>query len=148
MTYYVIFKINRTHWQKTVKGTVVSNLKNHTSESPVKRLQLPQPHSRCIKSQFSKLEDLKFSKVWKVILMNNKSREPLHWLRFRISKKGNYNIIESKIQHLFNNIFKCLLCASNILLLLSRFSRVQLCATPHTAAHQAPPSLGFSRQEH
>ena len=34
------------------------------------------------------------------------------------------------------------------LLLLSRFSRVWLCATPQTAAHQAPPSLGFSRQEH
>ena len=34
------------------------------------------------------------------------------------------------------------------LLLLSRFSRVRLCATPQTAAHQAPPSLGFSRQEH
>ena len=26
--------------------------------------------------------------------------------------------------------------------------RVQLFATPWTAAHQAPPSLGFSRQEH
>ena len=35
-----------------------------------------------------------------------------------------------------------------LLLLLSRFSRVQLCATPETAAHQATPSLGFSRQEH
>ena len=35
-----------------------------------------------------------------------------------------------------------------LLLLLSRFSRVQLCATPEAAAHQAPPSLGFSRQEH
>ena len=35
-----------------------------------------------------------------------------------------------------------------LLLLLSRFSRVQLCATPQTAAHKAPPSLGFSRQEH
>ena len=34
------------------------------------------------------------------------------------------------------------------LLLLSGFSRVQLCATPWTAAHQAPLSLGFSRQEH
>ena len=31
--------------------------------------------------------------------------------------------------------------------LLSRFSRVRLCATPETAAHQAPLSLGFSRQE-
>ena len=35
-----------------------------------------------------------------------------------------------------------------LLLLLSRFSRVRLCATPETAAHQAPPSLGFSRQEY
>ena len=35
-----------------------------------------------------------------------------------------------------------------LLLLLSHFSRVRLCATPSTAAHQAPPSLGFSRQEH
>ena len=33
-------------------------------------------------------------------------------------------------------------------LLLSRFSRVRLYVTPETAAHQAPPSLGFSRQEH
>ena len=33
-------------------------------------------------------------------------------------------------------------------LLLSCFSRVWLCATPQTAAHQAPPSLGFSRQEY
>ena len=35
-----------------------------------------------------------------------------------------------------------------LLLLLSRFSRVRLCATPYTVAHQASPSLGFSRQEH
>ena len=35
-----------------------------------------------------------------------------------------------------------------LLLLLSHFSRVWLCATPQTSAHQAPPSLGFSRQEH
>ena len=27
-------------------------------------------------------------------------------------------------------------------------SRVRLCATPRTAAYQAPPSLGFSRQEY
>ena len=35
-----------------------------------------------------------------------------------------------------------------LLLLLCHFSRVRLYATPETAAHQAPPSLGFSRQEH
>ena len=33
-------------------------------------------------------------------------------------------------------------------LLLRNFSRVRLCATPQTAAYQAPPSLGLSRQEH
>ena len=32
--------------------------------------------------------------------------------------------------------------------MLSHFSRVRLCATLEMAAHQAPPSLGFSRQEH
>ena len=35
-----------------------------------------------------------------------------------------------------------------LLLLLSRFSRVQLCVTPQTVAHQAPRYLGFSRQEY
>ena len=35
-----------------------------------------------------------------------------------------------------------------LLLLLSHFSHVRLCATPQTAAYQALPSLGFSRQEH
>ena len=47
-------------------------------------------------------------------------------------------------------------CATNtlfppyilLLLLLSHFSRVRLCVTPQMAAHLAPPSLGFSRQEH
>ena len=34
------------------------------------------------------------------------------------------------------------------LLLLSRFSRVWLCATPETTAHQPLLPLGFSRQEH
>ena len=43
------------------------------------------------------------------------------------------------------NIVQCL---QLLLLLLSHFSRVRLCATPYTAAHQGPPSLGFSREEH
>ena len=49
--------------------------------------------------------------------------------------------------------FYCLLASiisieKLLLLLLSHFSRVFLCATPQTAAHQALLSLGFSRQEH
>ena len=35
-----------------------------------------------------------------------------------------------------------------LLLLLTRFSRVWLCATSRTAAYQAPLSMGFSRQEY
>ena len=35
-----------------------------------------------------------------------------------------------------------------LLLLLSHFNHVQLCATPEMAAHQAPPPMGFSRQEY
>ena len=38
--------------------------------------------------------------------------------------------------------------SSKLLLLLSRFSRVRLCATPQMAAHHAPLSPGFCRQEY
>ena len=44
-------------------------------------------------------------------------------------------------------ILKYFILFSLLLLLLNRFSRVRLCATPQMAAHQALPSLGFSRQE-
>ena len=37
---------------------------------------------------------------------------------------------------------------SMLLLLLSHFRHVRLCATPQMAAHQAPLSMGFSRQEY
>ena len=37
----------------------------------------------------------------------------------------------------------CFCTMISMLLLLSHFSRVRLCATPQTAAHQAPPSLVF-----
>ena len=46
------------------------------------------------------------------------------------------------------NYWECRSSSLMALLLLSHFSRVQLCATPETAAHQAPPSLRFSRQGH
>ena len=51
-------------------------------------------------------------------------------------------IISSILINVYERLFLYLL------LLLSCFSRVRLCATPYTAAHQALPSLGFSRQEH
>ena len=51
-------------------------------------------------------------------------------------------------EQLYTNKMDNLEEMDNFLLLLSRFSCVWLCATPETAAHQAPLSLGFSRQGH
>ena len=41
-----------------------------------------------------------------------------------------------------------LISTVQLLLLLSHFSHVRLCATPQTAAHQAPLFLRFSRKEY
>ena len=60
----------------------------------------------------------------------------LHW-QSNVSAFKNYIIEKTIWRHL-----------KPLLLLLSHFSRVRLCATPQTAAHQAPLSLGFTRQEH
>ena len=46
------------------------------------------------------------------------------------------------------NVSYVILILCVLLLLLSCFSRVRLCATPEMTAHHAPWSLGFSRQEH
>ena len=58
--------------------------------------------------------------------------------------KGNEIIISKR------NVYSHIHCISinSSLLLQSHFSRIQLCVTPQTAAHQVPHSLGFSRQEH
>ena len=69
-------------------------------------------------------------------------------------KEGHYIMIKGSVQE--EDITIINIYAPNIgaplfvrlLLLLSRFSCVRLCATPQMAAHQAPLSLGFSRQEH
>ena len=53
--------------------------------------------------------------------------------------------VSDAIHHL---ILCCLLYLLLLLLLLSRFSHVRLLATPWTAAYQAPPPMGFSRQEY
>ena len=55
-----------------------------------------------------------------------------------------------KVKSCINDIAEALHRVSGILLLLllSCFSRVRLLATPWTAAHQAPPSMGCSRHEY
>ena len=54
-------------------------------------------------------------------------------------------LLQPKILYFNFSIYTCyaMLCHA----MLSHFSRVRLCWTPQTAAQQAPPSLGFSRQE-
>ena len=80
-----------------------------------------------------------------MILYTENSKENTHTYKLlRINKQDQQGC---RIQNIINEnqlYFYTLL----LLLLLSHFSRVRLCATPETAAHQAPPSLGFSRQEH
>ena len=64
----------------------------------------------------------------------------------RKKKKTRSHVSESKR---CRRVFRELSSFSSLhMLLLSRFSRVWLGATQWTAAHQAPSSLGFSRQEH
>ena len=60
--------------------------------------------------------------------------------KLRCLKIGFHRLEQYKIKILLDGI--------NNRLLLSCFSCVRLCATPQMAAHQVPPSLGFSWQEH
>ena len=51
------------------------------------------------------------------------------------------------VSYIFLSILLCVIYAAAAAA-VSHFSRVQLCATPQMAAHQAPLSLGLFRQEH
>ena len=82
-----------------------------------------------------------------------------YWSGVSLPSPGTF-IVSSKLQLSVCNygefvtimssdfISSCFISLIPLLLLLSRFSHVQLCATPWTAAHQSPPSMGFSRQEY
>ena len=78
--------------------------------------------------QFSCLENPKERGAWWTTVLGVARSQT--WLKRR-----------SKHMHVINSLLL-------LLLLLSRFSHVRLCVTLETAAHQAPPSPGFSRQEH
>ena len=87
---------------------------------------------------------LKYTKLYERIILIAKicflgDRGVIQWMKRREREELDCNISKEK----YNTLLLKLL-----LLLLSRFNHVWLCATPETAAHEAPPSLGFSRQEH
>ena len=79
-----------------------------------------------------------------------------NWLlaQWNLQGRGHQSLLSHQppMWYFASHCFCFLRCiASSLLhevLLLSCVSRVWLCATPYMAAHQAPPSLGFSRQEH
>ena len=75
------------------------------------------------------------------------------WILYCLSRQGRPSNLRNKTKshRLLRYYPACNIHPTTdllLLLLLSRFSRVWLCATPKTAAYQAPLSLGFSRQEH
>ena len=63
-------------------------------------------------------------------------------------KRVRHNLATKQQQQQSKYLIDELWSKPTIPLLLLLLSRVWLCATPQTAAHQAPPSLAFSRQEH
>ena len=78
-----------------------------------------------------------------------KCRKKICWMQgsVQISKAADSSRKSIKGQHF---ALRAKLCSQPLLLtlLLSPFSHVWLLATPWIAAYQAPPSMGFSRQEY
>jgi len=75
--------------------------------------------------------------------------QTIHWINstpffHRICGQGGLYLSFTYISLILHNWDTMSLCYA----MLSHFSRVRLCVTPETAAHQASPFLGFSRQEH
>ena len=83
-------------------------------------------------------------------LMHPHSHQSL--IHLQITFASNFKIYPGSDHLLPLSFYNCSCLSkyhlSHRLLLPSHFSRVQLCVTPQKAAQQAPPSLGFSRQEH
>ena len=88
-----------------------------------------------------------------VLPMNTQDWSHYRISQYQIQKYPEYktHILNSHMRQTFLSIFSLyglLISEALCLLLLSRLSRVWLCATPWTIAHQDPPSMGFSRQEY
>ena len=64
------------------------------------------------------------------------------------SSLSNFRMLTSLQKETSSPLALTLHSLAPLLLLLYHVSHVRLCVTPETAAHQAPLSLGFFRQEH
>ena len=93
---------------------------------------------------------------WAIVHGITKSQTQLSNLAHKTKKRWfSQNSHVFSIATLSNNSFVCMFTFYKkesamllLLLLLSRFSRVQLCTTAWSAAYQAPLPMGFSRQEY
>ena len=91
--------------------------------------------------------------LWGIFLTQESNLHLLHWQlnSLPLSHQGSpvcYIVMRNRAVLLEKTLFIDWDWSQILLLLLSRFSCVRLCATPQTAARQASPSLGFSRKEH
>ena len=108
---------------------------------------------------------VRLSKESSLVSASSKAQEPKWGFLFiaigrtissnsRKSTSENFPVWPDALKFALKSIFKInslhflLWSPQLLLLLLIRFSCVRLCVIPEMAAHQAPPSLGFSRQEH
>ena len=73
-------------------------------------------------------------------------RQSLHWI-FQTGLQRQRNI-QNQLNCFAVHLKLTQHCKPTIVLVLSHFSRVLLFVTPWTVAHQAPLSMGFSRQEY
>ena len=105
--------------------------------------------------------DMNLGKLWEMVRDREAWCAAIHRVTKSWTRLGDWTTIhlltgfakDQKITYdLYHMGHKCApvisVSLTLMLLLLSHFSCVWLCATPQMAAHQAPPSLGFSRQEH
>ena len=119
------------------------------------------PFSSCLQSLpasvFSNESTLcvRWPKYWSFSIIPSKEHPGpisfrMDWLDLLVVQGTLKSLLQhhsSKASILQRSAFFTVQLSHPYMLLLSRFSRVQLCATPQTAAHQVPLSLGFSRQE-
>ena len=88
------------------------------------------------------LEEASFSSAWRTLFQHGKRQKPSVNSHVRDLGSGSSNPVKPWLTPWLQHH------EWSWAMLLNRFSRVQLCATPWMAAHQGPPVLGFSRQEH
>ena len=116
---------------------VFSLSERHRNTAQVKE-QTRNTEVRVIEEEVGKLPEKEFRMMIVKVIKN---------LENEMQESTSKDVEELKNKHTETNNTITVI-KNTLLLLLSRFSRVRLCATPESAAHQAPLSLEFSRQEH